>query len=148
MATLGAAIGEAVLGKKLGRKAGLAGAIIGTIPDLDVLLTPFFSALQKISIHRGYSHSILFCFLGATFIAYVLSRSKWMKEIKYRLIWFSSFLVLFTHILLDAFTSYGTQLFLPLTNWRVSFDSIGIIDPFYTVPLLGGVLLTNCSSLD
>jgi len=51
-------------------------------------------------------------------------------------------MALFTHVLLDAFTSYGTQLFLPFTDWRVSFDSISIIDPVYTLPLLVGVLLS------
>ena len=55
-ATLGAAVGEAVLGKKIGNKAAVIGAIIGTIPDLDVLLVPFFNEFQKISLHRGYSH--------------------------------------------------------------------------------------------
>ena len=37
-AALGAAIGEAVLGKKIGRKAAILGAIGGTIPDLDVFI--------------------------------------------------------------------------------------------------------------
>ncbi|MCI5057580.1 MAG: metal-dependent hydrolase [Flavobacteriales bacterium] len=139
-ATLGAAIGEAILGKKIGRKAAILGAIGGTIPDLDVLLTPFFSEFQKISIHRGYSHSILFCLLGAFLFAYFLSRIKRAKEISFQRLWLFSFLALFTHVLLDAFTTYGTQLFLPFTDWRVSFDSINIVDPFYTVPLLLGVL--------
>ena len=49
-ATLGAAVGEAMLGKKIGGKAALIGAVIGTIPDLDVLLTPFFTPLENISI--------------------------------------------------------------------------------------------------
>lgn len=139
-AALGAAIGEAILGKKIGNKAPILGAIVGTIPDLDVLLVPFFSELQKISIHRGYSHSILFCLLGAFLFAYLLRKWKWTKEVKYPKLWFFSFLALFTHVLLDAFTSFGTQLFLPFTDWRVSFDSIGIIDPVYTIPLLLGVL--------
>jgi len=34
---LGAAVGEAVLGKKVGNKALLWGGIAGTLPDLDVL---------------------------------------------------------------------------------------------------------------
>ena len=139
-AALGAAIGEAVLGKKIGRKAAILGAIGGTIPDLDVLLTPFFTEFQKINIHRGYSHSILFCILGAFLFAYLLSKIKWTKEMAYSKLWLFSFLALFTHVLLDAFTAYGTQLFLPFTDWRISFDSINIIDPFYTVPLLLGVV--------
>lgn len=35
-ATLGAAIGQALLGKKIGGKAAVLGAILATIPDLDV----------------------------------------------------------------------------------------------------------------
>ena len=35
---LGAACGEAILGKKIGNKALLFGAIGGTIPDLDVFI--------------------------------------------------------------------------------------------------------------
>ncbi|MCB0468978.1 MAG: metal-dependent hydrolase, partial [Aequorivita sp.] len=38
---LGAAVGEAVLGKKIGNKAMALGAIAGTIPDLDVLSSHF-----------------------------------------------------------------------------------------------------------
>ena len=141
-ATLGAAVGEAVLGREIGNKAALFGAIIGTIPDLDVILTPFFNELQKISLHRGYSHSLLFCFLAAFLLAYVLKKKMSSHETAFFKWWLFSFLCLFTHVLLDTFTSYGTQLFLPFTDWRVSFDSIGIIDPFYTIPLLAGVLLT------
>lgn len=139
-AALGAAVGEAMLGKKIGRKAAILGAIGGTIPDLDVLLTPFFSKLQNISIHRGYSHSILFCLLGAFLLAYLLSKIKWTKGIAYQRLWLFSFLALFTHVLLDAFTTYGTQLLLPFSDKRVSFDSINIVDPVYTIPLLLGVL--------
>lgn len=53
--------------------------------------------------------------------------------------WLFVFLALFTHMLLDAFTTYGTQLLLPFADWRVSFDSITIVDPLYTLPLLIGV---------
>ena len=36
--TFGAACGEAILGKKIGRKAPLWGAVLGTLPDLDVFM--------------------------------------------------------------------------------------------------------------
>ena len=78
-AVLGAAVGEAVLGKKIGNKAAVLGVTGGTIPDLDIVLLPFFTDLQRISIHRGYSHSILFCLIGASLFAWILSRSKWTK---------------------------------------------------------------------
>ena len=141
-ATLGAAIGEAILGKKIGTRAAILGAIIGTIPDLDVLLVPFFNDLEKISLHRGYSHSVLFCMLAAFLLAFILRRIRWAKEVSFAKLWIFTFLILLTHVLLDTFTAYGTQLFLPFTDWRVSFDSITIVDPFYTLPLLSGLLIS------
>ena len=142
-ATLGAAIGEAMLGKKAGKKGAVLGAIIATVPDLDVVLLPFYDDLQRLSIHRGYSHSILFSLFGAILIAIALSRIKWTKQFSYLKLFSFGWLVLFTHMLLDAFTTYGTQLLLPFSKHRVSFDSINIVDPVYTIPLLTGVLLCN-----
>ena len=138
-ATLGAAVGYAVLGKKWGRKAALIGAVTGTLPDLDVVLLPFFDELQKISIHRGFSHSILFSVVGGLVIAYFLKRITWSRETHFARIFLLTFLGLFTHILLDTFTTYGTQLFLPFSDLRVSWDSITIFDPLYTLPLLIGL---------
>ena len=144
-AALGASIGEAVLGRKVGFKGMAAGAAIATIPDLDVILLPFFSAVQRISIHRGYSHSILFTIIASFLIASILIRTKWLKDVSYLRLILCSWLALFTHILLDGFTSYGTQMFLPFSDFRVSFDSITIVDPIYTLPLLVG--LTLCFTL-
>lgn len=141
-ATLGAVIGEVILGKKIGNKGAILGAIIASIPDLDVALLPFYSDIERISVHRGFSHSILFSLLGAFLIAFILSKLKWTKQITYLRLWLFSWLALVTHILLDAFTSYGTQLLLPFSNYRVSFDSINIVDPVYTIHLLLGVLLS------
>lgn len=144
-ATLGAAIGEAILGKKLAWKGALTGAILATIPDLDIALKPFYSDLQNISIHRGYSHSIIFSLIGAWITTYLLSQSKWSSSVSKIRLWLFSWLTLFTHMLLDAFTTYGTQLFLPVSDMRVSFDSINIVDPVYTLPLLFGVVISIIS---
>lgn len=46
------------------------------------------------------------------------------------------FLALLTHTLLDCFTTYGTQLFLPFTNARVAWDTVHVVDPFYTLPFM------------
>ncbi len=141
-AVLGAAIGEAVLGKKIGSKAALYGAIIGSIPDFDVALRIFYSPYEMLSIHRGYSHSILFSILGALFLSFGLKRLHLFKPIYYSIIFLFTWLCLFTHMLLDAFTAYGTQLFLPFSNTRFGFDSVNVIDPLYTLPLLFGLLLS------
>lgn len=141
-AALGAAIGEAVLGKKIGNKGAILGAIIATIPDLDVVLYLFYNKLEMLSIHRGVSHSILFSFLGAFLLAYILQRIKWTEKISYSRLWIFVWLALFTHILLDTFTAYGTQLFLPFSDERIGFDSINVVDPVYTIPLLLGLFFS------
>jgi inner membrane protein len=41
-----------------------------------------------------------------------------------------------THPILDCFTGYGTQLFLPFSEYRVAFSNISVADPTYTVPFL------------
>jgi inner membrane protein len=48
-------------------------------------------------------------------------------------------LVFVTHALLDAMTVYGTQLALPFSAQPYGVGSIFIIDPLYTLPLLGGL---------
>ena len=141
-ATLGAAIGQTLLGKRIGGKAAVLGAIVATIPDLDVVLLPLYDSLQRISIHRGFSHSILFSILGALLLTYILTRIKWANQISIKRFFIFNWLALFTHILLDAFTAYGTQVFLPFSDNRVSFDSINIVDPVYTIPLIVGLVIT------
>lgn len=62
---LGAAVGEAVLGRKVGNRAMLYGAIAGTIPDLDILSSYFTDTVTALEIHRGFTHSILFSIIFA-----------------------------------------------------------------------------------
>jgi len=140
--TLGAAVGEAVLGKKAGNKAAAIGAVFGVVPDLDVLASPFVTDLQDIAIHRGITHSVLFSLVVPVIAGWFLYRS--YRKHKPYVSWLHwslmIFLVLVTHIFIDVCTSYGTQVFQPFSNYSLSFNSIFIIDPFYTVPLLAGIL--------
>lgn len=41
-----------------------------------------------------------------------------------------------THILLDCFTTYGTQVFAPFSNERVAWGTVSVVDPLYTMPFL------------
>ncbi|MBK9982051.1 MAG: metal-dependent hydrolase [Saprospiraceae bacterium] len=51
--------------------------------------------------------------------------------------WYLLFFLAFsTHILIDSCTTYGTQLFLPFSNYRVAFNNIAVADLFYTIPFL------------
>lgn len=130
---LGAAVGEAVLGRKVGNKAMLYGAIAGTIPDLDVLSSYFTDTVTALEIHRGFTHSIVFSILFAPICGWLVSRYEKYKDFKgWSWLFFWAFL---THPILDAFTTWGTQLFWPLGT-RVAFKTIFVIDPLYTVPFL------------
>lgn len=131
-AALGAAIGGAVLGKHLGRAALLGGALLATVPDLDVLID-FGDAVANYTEHRGFSHSLLVLTPLALALAALLSR--WRPQVDLGRWCAFTLLALLTHPLLDALTTYGTQLFWPF-GAPVNLSSIYIIDPFYTVPLL------------
>jgi len=132
---LGAAVGEAVLGKKVGNKALLYGAIAGTIPDLDVMVGSLTDTITAIEWHRGFSHSLLFCVLLAPILGWFVSKLERKSDLSWKSWTKLFFLGLFTHPLLDAFTSWGTQLFWPLKT-RIALNSIFVIDPLYTVPFL------------
>ena len=138
---LGAATAEVVAGKKLGNKAIVWGAIAGTLPDLDVIFMPFIDSVQSISFHRGVSHSLFWISVAAPFIAWLVYRIYKNKEPQagygtwLALIW----IAMFTHPLIDSLTTYGTQLFLPFSNWNFYYPSIFVADLAYTIPLLLGL---------
>lgn len=137
---LGAAVGEAVLGKKVGNKAMLYGAIAGTIPDLDVLTRYFVDTVTATEWHRGFSHSIFFSVLFAPIFGWLIwkinSKAKaTLSDWSWLMFW-----GLFTHPILDAFTTWGTQLFWPF-KLRLAFQNIFVIDPLYTLPFLVFLIL-------
>lgn len=135
---LGAAVGEAVLGKKVGNKAMLYGAIAGTIPDLDVLASHFTDTVTALSVHRGFTHSVVFSVLFAPIFGWLVSRYESYKSFKgWTWLFFWAF---FTHPVLDAHTTWGTQLFWPM-DLRLAFKTIFVIDPLYTLPFLVFLIL-------
>jgi inner membrane protein len=135
---LGAAVGEAALGRKVGNKAMLYGAIAGTIPDLDVLSGYFTDTVTALEIHRGFTHSIVFAIAFGLLFGWLTSIWEKRASLKqWSWLWFLCFL---THPLLDAHTTWGTQLFWPL-DLRLAYKNIFVIDPLYTLPFLVFLLL-------
>lgn len=136
---LGAAVGEAVLGRKLGNKAILYGAIAGTIPDLDVFASHFTDEVSALKIHRGFTHSIVFSVLFGGVFAWLVSKYEKHKDFTS---WFWLFFLCFvTHAVLDVHTTWGTQLFWPF-DIRLAFKSIFVVDPIYTLPFLCFLIFT------
>ncbi|MBW1800134.1 MAG: metal-dependent hydrolase [Deltaproteobacteria bacterium] len=111
---LGAAVGEAVMGRQVGKRALLWGGICGLLPDLDLLI-PISDAVKAFTYHRGPSHS-LFVLTALTPLFVWLILRLHPRTIGYRIRWFALvYLAFVTHVLLDCFTVYGTQIFWPLT---------------------------------
>lgn len=201
---LGAAVGEAVLGRRIGNRAMIWGAVAGTIPDMDVLGQYFLSELDNLAFHRGISHSLVFCVVGAWVFGWVTDRlyssrhhawlalgtkaaaavvvgfvvnflfqifapgSWWPVAVYIPLVaiglwrhghrrYFSGdwkapnadvrgWVLLFfwgflTHVLLDCFTTYGTQIFAPFSDVRVAWGTVAVVDPLYTFPFLVCLLI-------
>jgi len=203
--TLGAAVGELVLGKKVGNRAMLWGAVAGTIPDLDVLAGSVTDEISALAYHRAFTHSLAFaCIaplglgalvhrlyggkegpltggfapaLGATalfFFATIALGSHLMplqvhEDLAIAAVvtaailffplmlhlrerfrrhpssngnvhWLSwahlFFWSIITHPLLDACTTYGTQLWQPFASERVALNNVAVADPLYTIPFL------------
>ena len=203
--TLGAAVGEVVLGKKAGNRAMLWGAIAGTLPDLDIVANFVTDPVSALAYHRAFTHSIAFSvvtpivfglivhrmysgkdgplpkkFWPALFVSWILLVLMiyggsalmplpihgvgkialavssvamlfplffyWREQKRsspstnenpswkaWSLLFFFSII---THPLLDACTTYGTQLFEPFSSLRVAWNVISVADPLYTAPFL------------
>lgn len=139
---LGACLGEAIAGKKLGKKAMLIGALANNLPDIDVITSLWTNPAHELLVHRGITHSILFALITSPLLAYAF-----LKAFKNYDVSFKRWLVLigsglFIHILMDAFTTYGTGWFEPFSHYRVSFNTLFILDPFLSISMIiGSVVL-------
>ena len=124
------------------RKALLAGALLGTLPDLDVFID-YGDAVRNFTYHRGFSHSLL-VLPGVAVLIWLALRQVWAPVREVPRHWLIAIvLALVTHPLLDAHTAYGTQLLWPFAVTPASWATIFIIDPLFTLPLLVGVVAVS-----
>ena len=72
--TLGAAVGEVVLGKKVGNRAMFWGAVGGTIPDLDVMANLVTDEMSSLAFHRSITHSAFFAILTPIALGWLVHR--------------------------------------------------------------------------
>ncbi len=131
------------------RSALIIGALAGMTPDLDVLIRSAEDPMVFLEFHRQFTHSLIFIPFGALFCAllfYSLLASKWFvkrwpaAKLSFSQVYLFAFLGYATHGLLDACTSYGTQLFWPFSTERFAWNTVSIIDPLFTLPVFFLVL--------
>lgn len=133
--TVGAAFAQSTANKKNILRIGVIGFLAGLAPDLDVLIRSSNDPILFLEYHRQFSHSLFFIPFGS-FIVALLVFPMAKGSMSFRTVYLASFLGYATHGLLDACTSYGTQLFWPFSNERVTWNNISIVDPLFTVPAL------------
>ena len=116
-------------------RIGLIGALAGMAPDLDVLIQSSTDPLLQLEYHRQFTHSLIFIPFGAALCALAF----WpflKKHMSYQQIWLIAALGYGTHGLLDACTTYGTLLLWPFSDARIAWNTISVVDPLFTLPLL------------
>ena len=134
-------------GAQLGMKredatlATICGALAGFAPDADTFIKSATDPLLSKIYHRHFTHSLLFIPVGSFIVAGIIWAIFFRKH-SFKKIYLYTLFGYSTHALLDACTSYGTQLLWPLTSYRFAWDSIAIIDPLYSIPLMIGVGLS------
>jgi len=120
--------------------ASLLGFFSGMAADLDIFIHSAEDPLLFLEFHRQFTHAIIFIPVGGLICATVF----WLliklllkkSTLTFGRIYLFSFAGYATHGLLDACTSYGTQLFWPFSSERVAWNNVSIIDPLFTLPLL------------
>jgi inner membrane protein len=121
----------------------LAAVGFALLPDIDYFLI-FTDRLAFIREHRGFTHSLaalpLLALLGAG-LGRALGGPRWFRPLL-----LLGLAVLASHLLLDLFTSYGTQILLPFSRKRFALDWLFIIDPYLTALLLAGFAAALCSA--
>jgi len=133
--TVGAAFAQSAANKKNIAKIGAVGFLAGLAPDLDVFIRSSTDPLLFLEYHRQFTHSLFFIPLGALIVsAFIFPMVR--KSLSFKATYVASFLGYATHGLLDACTSYGTLLFWPFSDERITWNNISIVDPILTFPAL------------
>jgi inner membrane protein len=132
-------------GSKVAKRGGvvLLGFLAGMAADLDVIIRSTSDPLLFLEYHRQFTHSLIFIPLGGLICGLVLHKLigqrnalSWQQSVLFCTLGYA------THALLDACTTYGTQLYWPFSNERVAWNIMSIIDPLYTLPIAGLLILS------
>ncbi len=128
MAQAGAKTPDARLATSIGFFAGIAA-------DMDILIQSENDPLLNIEFHRHFTHSLFFVPLGALIVTLLL----WpllRKRLSFARLYLFAFLGYCLSGVLDAFTSYGTHLLWPVSDARIAWNTISVLDPAFTLILL------------
>ncbi|MEM7001739.1 MAG: metal-dependent hydrolase [Pseudomonadota bacterium] len=138
---IGAVFAQSIQRREQLAAAAWLGVAAGMAPDLDVFIQSSTDPLLFLEYHRHFTHALVFIPFGAAIVATALF--PWAKRfLTFKQAYLACFLGYASHGLLDACTSYGTQLFWPFSDQRVTWNNIAVVDPAFTLPLLACVIIS------
>ncbi|QIB67266.1 metal-dependent hydrolase [Kineobactrum salinum] len=138
---VGAMLPQASAGRRQVVAAGILGGLAGMAPDLDVLIRSSSDPLLFLEYHRQFTHSLLFIPVGSLLCALLLYLPIGRRcGLSLQRTWLYCALGYATHGVLDTCTTYGTLLLWPFSDQRFAWNTISIIDPLFTLPLLALVV--------
>lgn len=114
------------------------GFFAGAFPDSDFILM-LFGTDSYLKYHRGITHSILMMPLWALLLAWlfsILSRGRY----SWRAFYVTCLLSVFIHIFGDVITNYGTMVFAPFSDYKLSFSTTFIIDWYFSGIIVLGLI--------
>ena len=140
-AAIGAAAAQSGSTAKTLRHGLWIGALAGMAPDLDVFIRSSEDPLLALEFHRQFTHSLFFIPVGA-FICASVFYPLIKKQLPFKAVFGFAALGFGTHGLLDACTTYGTQLLWPFTDARFAWHNVSVIDPIFTLPLIALLVMS------
>lgn len=132
----GALLGKAYFSKRQSHVAVFAVTLGAVFPDVDIIAEGVSrDPLAIVKYHRGITHSLIalpvFALLLALLIRW-LARRRNIESPPLGLLALMCGVGLASHILLDGMTSFGTRMWTPISQQRVAWDLLFIIDFAFT----------------
>jgi membrane-bound metal-dependent hydrolase YbcI (DUF457 family) len=136
----GALLGKGFFSKREAR-VGIFAATLGAVfPDVDVFIEAFsHDPLAIVKYHRGITHSFAGLPFFAAFLAWLtrrIARRFGMEAPTWPVLTLIYGVGIASHIILDGMTSFGTRMWTPFSQERVSWDLLFIIDFTFTAIVL------------
>ncbi|MGZ5246727.1 MAG: metal-dependent hydrolase [Flavitalea sp.] len=139
---IGACVGDIIAGKQVGKRAMLYGALMNSLPDVDFIASFFLDPVSDLLAHRGFTHSILFAFIATPVFAGISNGLEKKVDLSYKRWCLFFFIEIMLHLFIDAFNAYGTGWFEPFSHARISFHTLFVADPLFSiVPFIAFIAL-------
>ena len=137
---VGALISKGYFSERHGRIATFAATLGAMFPDVDVVEEIISrDPLSIIKYHRGITHSFVAMPFFAAALAWLtrwIARRRGIEAPSQGVLTLIYGVAIASHIVLDAMTSFGTRIWAPVSQQRVAWDLLFIIDFIFTALVL------------